>query len=140
MTVNDNAFTNVLVKYLNNKVFNLTLDLMDKANSAQDKAEADSNNTKLAKRYKQACNDYRDAEAKLKGIFNPTRTSQLTEEESQFLKERLITSFDYYCKRYNKPEELLGKLEVEITESFTDRHENGKALYWLHTSKVMIIQ
>ena len=140
LTVNDNDFTQVLEKYLNNKIFNLTLDLMDKAQILQEKREANKDDEKVLKAYNDAMSAYADAESKLREIFNVNSHNQLTTEEKDFLKERLQTSFDYYIKRYNKPQELVGKLKVKVSDSFTDKWENGEVVYWLQSSNTLVIQ
>lgn len=140
LTVNDNDFTQVLEKYLNNKIFNLTLDLMDKAQDLQGKREANRRDEKVLNQYREAIDKYAHAESKLREIFNVNNHNQLTTEEKDFLKERLQTSFDYYVKRYNKPEELLGKLEVKISDTFTDKWENGEVVYWLQSSNSIVVQ
>lgn len=140
LTVNDSDFTQTLVKYLNNKVFNLTLDLMDKVNAAEEKLEENRKDEKLLSKYKNAAAKFSEAESKLKEIFGVNASGQLTTEEKEFLKDRLITSFDYYCKRYNKPESLIGQLKVKITDTLTDKDENGEVMYWLQTSNVIVIQ
>lgn len=140
LTVNDNDFTQVLEKYLNNKMFNLTLDLMDKAQNLQEKREANKHDEKVLKAYNDAMSVYADAESKLREIFNVNNHNQLTTEEKDFLEERLQTSFDYYIKRYNKPQELLGKLKVKISDTFTDKWENGEVVYWLQSSNTVVIQ
>lgn len=140
LTVNDNDFTQVLEKYLNNKIFNLTLDLMDRAQILQEKREANKDDEKVLKAYNDAMSAYAYAESKLREIFNVNSHNQLTTEEKDFLKERLQTSFDYYIKRYNKPQELVGKLKVKVSDSFTDKWENGEVVYWLQSSNTLVIQ
>lgn len=140
LTVNDNDFTQVLEKYLNNKIFNLTLDLMDRAQDLQEKRESHKDDEKVLSQYNDAISKYADAESKLREIFNVNNHNQLTTEEKEFLKERLQTSFDYYIKRYNKPQELLGKLKVKISDTFTDKWENGEVVYWLQSSNTLVIQ
>lgn len=140
LTVYDNDFTQTLVKYLNNKIFNLTLDLMDNAQNLQEKREANKDDEKVLKAYNDAMSAYADAESKLREIFNVNNHNQLTTEEKDFLKERLQTSFDYYIKRYNKPKELLGKLKVDVSDTFTDKWENGEVVYWLQSSNTLVIQ
>lgn len=140
LTVKDNDFTQVLEKYLNNKIFNLTLDLMDKVQELQEKREKNKDDEKVLNAYTEAVATYADAESKLRGIFNPNLQGELTQELKDFLKERLQTSFDYYIKRYNKPQELSGKLRVKITDTLTDKWENGEVLYWLQSSNTTLIQ
>lgn len=140
LTVNDNDFTQVLEKYLNNKIFNLTLDLMDKAQKLQEKREANKNDEKVLNKYRKAMEAYADAESKLREVFNVNNHNPLTTEEKDFLKERLQTSFDYYIKRYNKPQELVGKLRVKISDTFTDKWENGEVVYWLQSSNTLVVQ
>ena len=81
---------------------------------------------------------------KVDRLLNPNVTEKHTEEEKELLIRKTKEAFSIYvkatCRDESDVDYLIRNLKVEITDTMTDKWENGEAFYWFQHSGVVINQ
>lgn len=127
ITVNDNDFTDILERFANN--------LFDRIYWAKDKPEMDSTEW-YEKIYK--------PKQEIQKLMNPNITSNLTDEDKVVLRAAVFLEWCDYVdnlpNRDDTKEYLKKNFEVSVGFDFTDKWENGEAVYYFTTNQKWISQ
>lgn len=122
VTVEDNDFGEILERFMKNLCFELTREPDDlTAGKALD----------FYRTYK-----------RINSLLNPNVTEKLTEEDVAFLTERIKKSWEFYVKKKvpDADQYLVNKFKVTFPKTFTDKWENGEAVYWFQHSGIVLNQ
>lgn len=89
-------------------------------------------------------NDFEfDRHIRFRNMLNPNEERELTSDEKFALLKRIEDAFRQYItarKSEDTVKYLMKHLTISIQNSFTDRWENGEAVYWLQHSGVVVNQ
>ena len=81
---------------------------------------------------------------KVDRLLNPNVTEEHTEEEKALIVRKTKEAFAVYvkatCRDESDADYLIQNLKVEITDTMTDKWENGEAFYWYQHSGVVLNQ
>ena len=119
LTVGDNKYTNVLKKFadrlIENLVYNINLDIDDLVTTEKELRRG----------------------SRIIGIIN---SKEVSDNERGYLIQQIRNAFYSYIRDKRNEEYISDNLLITITDSFIDKDENGEVVYWLSTSKIVIVQ
>lgn len=84
-----------------------------------------------------------DRHIRFRNMLNPNEERELTSDEKFALLKRIKDAFQKYIstrKSEDTVQYLMKHLVISIQNSFTDRWENGEAVYWLQHSGAVVNQ
>ena len=136
ITIRDNVFGDLIESYLKSFRKNLTLDL-----SAICDADVTREN-------KDAFVKFFETYDKINYLLNPNNEIDYTEEQLNFLTNRIKESFEYFTRRYlthrdGNTEDLvyiMDNLTITFPKYLIDKWENGEMFYYLLHSGVVVNQ
>lgn len=120
-TFNDNDYTDVLTEYWDEFMFNhyyLGLDDIEDLKEYKDKR-------------------IQAEELLEKAVYKP---NEMTEEELQLFKERIIDSIKVLVTKYygGHLRDLVKKIQVDIVPNIEDKWENGEVVYYFLSKQISI--
>lgn len=119
LTVGDNKYTNVIKKFVDrlieNLVYNINLDVDDLITTEKELRRG----------------------SRIIGIIN---SKEVSDNERGYLIQQIRNAFYSYIRDKRNEEYISDNLLITITDSFIDKDENGEVVYWLSTSKIVIVQ
>ena len=119
LTVGDNKYTNVIKKFVDrlieNLVYNINLDVDDLITTEKELRRG----------------------SRIIGIIN---SKEVSDNERGYLIQQIRNAFYSYIRDKRNDEYISDNLLITITDSFIDKDENGEVVYWLSTSKIVIVQ
>ena len=71
------------------------------------------------------------------GIIN---SKEVSDNERGYLIQQIRNAFYSYIRDKRNDEYISDNLLITITDSFIDKDENEEVVYWLSTSKIVIVQ
>lgn len=125
LTLNDNDYGEVISLYFQNFISNLLYTSVIGSNIYDDEILME---WKLMK--------------KLEWLLNPNNDIVYTEEQKQFIIDRIRTSFNRHISKYRPDSQsyIMNNLEISIIDSMEDKWENGEAWYWFQHSDTYLNQ
>lgn len=119
LTVGDNKYTNVIKKFVDrlieNLVYNINLDVDDLITTEKELRRG----------------------SRIIGIIN---SKEVSDNERGYLIQQIRNAFYSYIRDKRNDEYISDNLLITITDSFIDKDENEEVVYWLSTSKIVIVQ
>lgn len=132
VSINDNDFADILGGYMANLFTNLTEDLARLCEGTEVSHNNFYNLFSASKRITAIWNE------------NNNGNRDLTEDDKEFLKNRIKISFDDYCRRTGRTQGTIDYLMKNLTINFPDclydKWENGEAFYYLSHSNTVVNQ
>lgn len=125
LTLNNNDYGEVIALYFQNFISNLLYTSVNGSNIYDDEILME---WKLMK--------------KLQWLLNPNNDIVYTEEQKQFIIDRIQTSFNRHISKYipDSQSYIMNNLEISIIDSMEDKWENGESWYWFQHSDTYLNQ
>ena len=136
ITIRDNDFGDLIESYLKKFRKNLTLELSSVC-------DAD-----VTRENKDAFVEFFETYDKINYLLNPNNEIKYTEEQLNFLTNRIKLSFEYYKKEYltyrdgniDDLEYVMNNLKITFPKHLIDKWENGEMFYYLLHSGIVVNQ